>query len=65
MKHSLKNKFLLYKKTASSGKKNRKWFPLAGKYFSVNIDPPYFQSWFSTVEKKAPNKSILFLRDRK
>ena len=40
MKHSLKNKFLLYKKTASSGKKNRKWFPLAGKDFSVKIDSP-------------------------
>ena len=40
MKHSLKNTFPLYAKTAFSGKKYLKSFPLAGKCFSVKIDPP-------------------------
>ena len=31
MKHSLKNALPLYGKTASTGKKNYKWFPLAEK----------------------------------
>ena len=41
MRHSLKNTFPLYGNSAFSGqKKNRKWFSLAGKYFSVKIDSP-------------------------
>ena len=40
MKHSLENTFPLYRKIVSSGKKYRKWFPRAGKYFSAKIDSP-------------------------
>ena len=59
MKHSLKNTFPLYRKTASFGKKNRKWFPLAGKCSSVKIDSPLFQSWFPN-KKRLRTKAYCF-----
>ena len=39
----------------------RKWFPLAGKYFSFKIG----SIMVSNIRKKALNKSIVFVLDRK
>ena len=47
----------------SSGKKYRKWFSRAGKYFSAKIDPPLILIMVSNSRKMAPNKSILFPLD--
>ena len=52
MKHSFKHSFPLCGKTASSGKRIGKWFPLAGKYSTIKIDSFQFQTWFPTAEKK-------------
>ena len=63
MKHSLKNTFPLYGKTVFSDKKkkkkkkkNRKWLPLAGKYFSVKILFPNFNHGFQQQKKGSEQK---------
>ena len=45
--------------------KNRKWFPLAGKQFSVKIGSPKFQSWFPTAEKSLRTNAYCFHQTEK
>ena len=64
MKHLLKNTFPLSQKTASSGK-NQKWFPLAGKHFSVKLDSPNFNHGFQWQKKGSEQKDAVSIRQKK
>ena len=63
MKHSLKNTFPLYGKTASSGKQ-KNGFHQQEKFFRLKLIPPNFNHGFQQ-QKNAANKSRLFPLDRK
>ena len=65
MKHLLKNRFLQYGKTASSGKKIKEnGFCLEEKVFLLKLAPSNFDNGFQHQEI-ALNKSKLFPPDRK
>ena len=56
--------FSTVRKNCFIWQKNKKWFPLSGKYFSVKIDYPNFNHGFQQQKKGSEQKHTVSIRQK-